>query len=518
MASFGLSEELSCSICLDIYTNPVMLTCGHNFCEVCISIVWIRQKVSGIYSCPECRAEFKTRPMLQKNLKLCNIVEHYRSTQENPAKTKIFCTYCAPSLAPANKTCLRCEASFCELHLKNHSKSTSHTLIEPCKPPEDRKCPVHNELIKYFCVRDSSLLCTSCTMDWKHKDHETELLNEASEKEKTRLKEFIPQLSSKTDAAEKKFWSLEKDRNDFHQKSVGLKGRVTSLFGDIRTELNELENKVLAEITKQEICISASYSEAIQKLDKQIQDMYRKKRHIEEVCKITDPLMFLKHGAIKTDFEQESPFYAKNLNVELISVTLMRALCKLSDVILEGKKQFEFNLGDSTDLILNVNTANNYIALSPDLKKATDTDQEKSRPHRPERFITPQVLSTKRITSGKHYWEIQTSDYGDWRVGVTYNNVKRKGDNSLIGSNPKSWCLRWCEEELTADEDDELYEVTNSVSSPDIGIYLDYDDEVLSFYELFDSVQHLYTFYCYFNKPLYAGFYLNDEAWIKIGK
>ncbi|XP_073521982.1 E3 ubiquitin/ISG15 ligase TRIM25-like [Phyllobates terribilis] len=518
MASSVLSEELSCSICLNIYTNPVMLTCGHNFCEVCITNVWIRQKVSGIYSCPECRAEFKTRPMLQKNLKLCNIVEHYRSTHENPAETKIFCTYCAPSLAPAIKTCLRCEASFCELHLKNHSKSTSHTLIEPYNSPEDRKCPVHNEVIKYFCVRDSSLLCTSCTMDWKHKDHETELLNEASEKAKTRLKEFIPQLSSKTDAAEKKFWSLEKDRNDFQQKTVGLKERVTSLFGDIRTEVNELENKVLAEITKQEICISASYSEAIQKLDKQIQDMYRKKRHIEEVCKITDPLMFLKHGAIKTDFEQESPFYAKNLNVELISVTLMRALCKLSDVILEGKKKYEFNLGDSKDLILNVNTANNYIALSHDLKKATDTDQEKSRPHHPERFITQQVLSTKRITSGKHYWEIQTSDYGDWTVGVTYNNVKRKGDNSLIGSNPKSWCLKWSEEELTADHDDESDEVNNSVSSPDIGIYLDYDDGVLSFYELSDSVQHLYTFYSDFNKPLYAGFYLNDKAWIKIAK
>ncbi|XP_077152017.1 E3 ubiquitin/ISG15 ligase TRIM25-like isoform X2 [Ranitomeya variabilis] len=518
MASSGLSEELSCSICLNIYTNPVILNCGHNFCEVCITILWIRQKVSGVYSCPECRAEFETRPILQKNLKLCNIVEHYRSTQENTSDTKIFCTYCAPSLGPAIKTCLRCEASFCELHLKNHSKSTSHTLIEPYNSPEDRKCPVHNELLKYFCVRDSSLLCTSCTMNWKHKDHETELLNEASEKEKMRLKAFIPELSSKTDAAEKKFWSLEKDRNDFQQKSVGLKKRVTCLFGDIRTELNDLENIVLAEITKQEICISASYSEFIQKLDKQIQDMYRKKHHIEEVCKITDPLMFLKQDAIKTDFEQESPFYVGNLNMELITVTLMSALYKLSEVILKGKKKYDFNLGDSADLILNVNTANNYIALSHDLKTATDTDQEKSRPHHPERFFTQQVLSTKKITSGIHYWEIQTSDYGDWRVGVTYNNVKRKGDNSLIGANSKSWCLRWCEEELTADEDDVSYGVNSSLPSPDIGIYLDYDFGVLSFYELSDSVKHLYTFYSDFHKPLYAGFYLNDDAWIKIAK
>ncbi|XP_073418509.1 E3 ubiquitin/ISG15 ligase TRIM25-like [Dendrobates tinctorius] len=517
MASSGLSEELNCSICLNIYTNPVMLNCGHNFCELCISILWIRQKVSGIYSCPECRAEFKTRPVLQKNLNLCNTVERYRSTQENPADTKIFCTYCASSLVPAIKTCLRCEASFCELHLKNHSKSTNHTLIEPSNTPEDRKCPVHNELLKYFCVQDSSLMCTSCTMNWKHKDHETELLNEASEKEKMRLKEFIPELSSKMDEAEKKFWSLEKNRNSFQQESVGLKKRVTSLFGDIRTALNALENIVLSEITKQEICISTCYSEYIQKLDERIQDMYCKKHHIEEVCKITDPLIFLKQDAIKTDFEQESPFYAKCFNMQLITVTLMSALNKLSEVILERKKKYEFNLEDSTDLILNVNTANHYIALSDDLKKATDTNQDKSRPHHPERFITQQVLCTKKITSGIHYWEIQTSDYGDWRVGVTYNNVKRKGDNSLIGANPESWFLKWFEEQLTADEDDESFDVNSSVPSPDIGIYLDYDYGVLSFYELSDSVKHLYTFLSDFHRPLYAGFYLN-EAWIKIAK
>ncbi|KAM4044751.1 E3 ubiquitin/ISG15 ligase TRIM25-like [Anomaloglossus baeobatrachus] len=518
MALSGLSAELSCSICLSIYTNPVMLTCSHNFCDVCITNVWISQRSSGIYSCPECRAEYKARAVLQKNLKLCNIVEHYRSTQEKPEKTEIFCTYCVPSIVPAVKTCLRCEASFCEIHVKNHSKSTSHTLIEPYNSPEVRKCPIHNELLKYFCARDFSLLCTSCTMDWKHKDHKTELMNEASEKEKTRLKEFIQQLSSNTEAAEKKFWSLEEDRNNFQHKSFGLKERVTSLFGDIRSELNDLENKVIAEITKQETRISASYSTYTQKLDKQIQDMHKKKRHIEEACEITDPLVFLKQGAIKTDLEQVSPFCAENLNTELITVTLMSALYKLSEVILEGKKKYDFNLEDSTDMILNVNTANNYIALSHDLKKATDTDKEKSRPHHPERFITQQVLSTKRIKSGKHYWEMKTSDFGEWSVGVTYNNVKRKGDNALIGANPKSWCLTWSDEELTADHDDESFDVNSSVSRPDIGIYLDYDGGVLSFYELSDSLQHLYTFWADFTKPLYAGFYLHDEAWIKIAK
>ncbi|XP_044140986.1 E3 ubiquitin/ISG15 ligase TRIM25-like [Bufo gargarizans] len=514
MASSDLSGELSCSICLGIYTNPVMLTCGHNFCEDCIANTWVKLRRSGNYSCPECRAEFETRPVLQKNLKLCNIVEHYRSSQKNTEVPEIFCTYCVSSLLPAVKTCLRCEASFCELHLKNHSKSTNHTLVEPLNTLEERKCPVHNEFIQYFCVRDSSLLCTSCTMSWKHKGHETELLSEASAKVKVRLTEFTKRLSSKTDMEEKSLWGLEEDRNNLQKQVADLKERVTNIFGDIRTELNDLENKVLEEITSQETRISVSYSEQIQRLDKQIHEMYKKKRHIEEVCKITDPLMFLKQSAINTDFEQESPFNAEDLNKELINVTLMRALYKLSHIIKEQKAKYD--LGDSSDMTLNINTANNYIGLSYDLKKATDTDKEKSRSNHSDRFTTQQVLSSKRITSGKHYWEIQTSDYGAWSVGVTYNNVKRKGDCSLIGSNPKSWCLTWIDEELTADHDDESYDVDASVPRPDIGIYLDYDGGVISFYELSDSFQHLYTFLTNFTKPLYAGFYLDDKAWIKI--
>lgn len=33
-----LQEEATCSICLDYFTDPVMTTCGHNFCRECIQL------------------------------------------------------------------------------------------------------------------------------------------------------------------------------------------------------------------------------------------------------------------------------------------------------------------------------------------------------------------------------------------------------------------------------------------------------------------------------------------------
>uniref|UniRef100_A0A8C6WGU4 RING-type domain-containing protein n=1 Tax=Neogobius melanostomus TaxID=47308 RepID=A0A8C6WGU4_9GOBI len=55
MASPGnLSEEqVHCSICLDVFTNPVSIPCGHNFCQSCILGYW---KTSPLYQCPCARS------------------------------------------------------------------------------------------------------------------------------------------------------------------------------------------------------------------------------------------------------------------------------------------------------------------------------------------------------------------------------------------------------------------------------------------------------------------------------
>uniref|UniRef100_A0A8C5Q4T1 RING-type domain-containing protein n=1 Tax=Leptobrachium leishanense TaxID=445787 RepID=A0A8C5Q4T1_9ANUR len=80
MASADLRDELTCSICLNIYTDPVTLPCGHSFCRTCIGDVLDTQEGSGAYKCPECRAESQERPALVKNRKLRNIAENIQST------------------------------------------------------------------------------------------------------------------------------------------------------------------------------------------------------------------------------------------------------------------------------------------------------------------------------------------------------------------------------------------------------------------------------------------------------
>uniref|UniRef100_A0A8C5MIV3 Uncharacterized protein n=1 Tax=Leptobrachium leishanense TaxID=445787 RepID=A0A8C5MIV3_9ANUR len=64
--------ELTCPICTDIYTDPVTLMCGHNYCQICITRTWDNQE-EGESSCPECIKRYRVRPELKRNLRLRNI-------------------------------------------------------------------------------------------------------------------------------------------------------------------------------------------------------------------------------------------------------------------------------------------------------------------------------------------------------------------------------------------------------------------------------------------------------------
>ncbi|XP_032898973.1 nuclear factor 7, brain-like [Amblyraja radiata] len=52
MESETFAEELLCAVCLDFFTDPVTLQCGHTFCRPCVTRCWERQRTG---SCPVCR-------------------------------------------------------------------------------------------------------------------------------------------------------------------------------------------------------------------------------------------------------------------------------------------------------------------------------------------------------------------------------------------------------------------------------------------------------------------------------
>ncbi|KAM4632519.1 E3 ubiquitin/ISG15 ligase TRIM25-like [Discoglossus pictus] len=509
MASADLIEELNCSICLSIYTDPVMLSCGHNFCQGCIGDVLDTQKGFGVYTCPECRAEYQERPVPQRNLKLCNIAEHFLSTQLDQVEAGICCTYCVHSFVPASKTCLMCEASLCDTHLRVHSKSEDHVLIEPTIYITNRKCSVHTELLKYYCYEDAVCVCASCGLFGEHKGHHVELLNLASEKNKEKLRDVMVNLTSNKEEIKKRVQSLQVQMRKVQDKSHSIIEMVTVLFRDIREQLEVQEKRVLGEITRQSKQHLLKVSDLIQRLEIQKDELSRKMCLIEELCSMTDPINILQGGeydqfiGIKGGYRDSNELSGLNeLDDVLISLTLRKAL---TDIVADVLVKRGFYVHEASDMLLDVNTAEKYVALSDDLKTASYSRTNKLRPNQSDRFIScSQVLSTKTIYSGQHYWEVDVKASGVWGVGMTYPRIEKKGKQSLIGMNNKSWCLANQVNYYLAVHDSRETQLTTKSSCKRFGIYLDYEAGRLSFYQLCDPIRHLHTFTAIFTEPLHA--------------
>ncbi|XP_051258397.1 nuclear factor 7, ovary isoform X1 [Dicentrarchus labrax] len=88
MATTGnLSEEqVHCSICLDVFTNPVSIPCGHNFCQSCILGYW---KTSPLYQCPMCKKSFHKRPDISINTVLREIAEQFKEIRVRSVEGKV---------------------------------------------------------------------------------------------------------------------------------------------------------------------------------------------------------------------------------------------------------------------------------------------------------------------------------------------------------------------------------------------------------------------------------------------
>uniref|UniRef100_A0A3Q0RT36 RING-type domain-containing protein n=1 Tax=Amphilophus citrinellus TaxID=61819 RepID=A0A3Q0RT36_AMPCI len=200
-SSFLSEDQLQCSICLDVFTEPVSIPCGHNFCKACLTKHW---DSNNRCQCPLCNEKFN------KGLKLCvntgfrDVVENFKTRHvisDNNAPVKpgqVPCDCCPGNKYRASKTCLVCLASFCETHLEPHKQVAAlkrHKLTDPVHNLEDKICKKHNRILEFFCRTEQTRVCTLCT---EHNAHDTVPLEEEYVDKKAQMgKEKVPEMKQK---------------------------------------------------------------------------------------------------------------------------------------------------------------------------------------------------------------------------------------------------------------------------------------------------------------------------------
>uniref|UniRef100_A0A8C4T896 Uncharacterized protein n=1 Tax=Erpetoichthys calabaricus TaxID=27687 RepID=A0A8C4T896_ERPCA len=173
---------VTCSICLDAFTQLVTIPCGHNCCTRCINHCW---KETDTYECPVCKSTYSNKlefqiSQLQNETTQRPVNGQAGGPREDDADSdEPLCDCCTEGKVRAINSCLVCVASYCEYHIKPHREVPAlrrHQLVSPIRNLEDRICPAHQKIKNLFCKSDDIFICGLC----HEKDHRSHVVSSAA--------------------------------------------------------------------------------------------------------------------------------------------------------------------------------------------------------------------------------------------------------------------------------------------------------------------------------------------------
>ncbi|KAK0145087.1 E3 ubiquitin-protein ligase TRIM39 [Merluccius polli] len=514
MASANTSwseDNFSCSICLDVFNSPVSTRCGHNFCRACITKFWDDQVQ---YKCPVCNELFHTRPDLRVNTLLSEMADQFRRSirvKELPCvePAEVPCDVCTGTQLKAVKSCLVCLISYCHTHLEPHQRVAvlkKHQLVEPMDRLEDRLCKKHNQLLELFCQTDQVCVCQLCT-DGDHKSHPVVRLKEEYEVKTAQLGKIESEVQQMIQERQRKI----KEINDTVDRSKADADRqiadgvqvLTALMSSIekwRDDFNQTVKEKLKSTEKQAEGL-------IKELEQEIEDLTNRRSEVKQLSHTEDHLHFLQtfrslknppHTRDWTAVEVRPPLYIGSLrrSLDQLEETLNMERNKLRAAELKMVQQYE------VDVTLDPDTVHPNLILSKDGKQVRDGGVEKNLPGNRKRFtLHIYVLARQSFSSGRFYFEVQVKNKTAWRLGVARESIGRRG-NLIVTPEKGYWNIYFSNDQLVFNDNPDVH-LPLRAELQKVGVFVDYDEGLVSFYDV-EARVHIYSATgCTFREPLY---------------
>ncbi|CAL8395338.1 unnamed protein product [Arctogadus glacialis] len=514
MASANTSwpeENFSCSICLDVFSSPVSTPCGHNFCRTCITKFWDGQVK---YKCPVCNELFNTRPDLRVNILFSEMVDRFGTSlrvKEQPCvePAEVPCDVCTGTQLKAVKSCLMCLTSYCQTHLEPHHRVAGlkkHRLVEPMDRLDDRMCKEHDRLLELFCKTEQVCVCLLCTVT-DHKSHPVVPLKEEYEVKTAQLGKIEAEVKQLIQERQKNIQDIKdtvkRSKADADREIADGVQVLTALMRRIekcQDDLNQMVKEKLKSTEKQA-------EDLIKELEQEIEDLTNRSSEVKQLSHTEDHLHFLQaFRSLKdppptrdwTTVEVRPPSYVGTLrrSLDQLEETLNMEMKKLRDAELKRVQQYE------VDVTLDPDTAHPWFILSEDGKQVHDGGVWKILPDNPKRFTGYVcVLTRQSFSSGRFYFEVQVKDKTLWWLGVVRESIDRKG---LLRWTPETgyWTLLYYKDGLVFSDKPSVH-LPLRAELQKVGVFVDYDEGLVSFYDV-EARVHLYSATgCTFSEPLY---------------
>ena len=259
-----LSDQLSCSVCLEEYRRPRVLPCLHVFCEACLEKLAVAQGGRLSAPCPNCRQPAQLPRGGVASLPSAFYIQHLFEVKDALEKVrdpkKAQCDKCGEG--EAQGFCRDCGQFICQLCLDMHRKwrelqsheissfnevqETASKMVTPKKVTT--LCPKHpTEPIKIYCEKCDELICRDCTVK-THRDHSYDLIPDAFPKHRDTIIASLEPVKTLLASVVETIKNLEARSKRVERRGKKTKDKVDAEIERLHTILEARRRELHSEV------------------------------------------------------------------------------------------------------------------------------------------------------------------------------------------------------------------------------------------------------------------------------
>ena len=262
-----LKHHVTCSICLDTFTEPKTIACLHTFCCECLKKHALTSQRNGKFRCPECQAEVAV-PEANRFDKLPTSFHHNSllsvlAVRQSGDGSEISCGICKKKSAEISY-CFECAKFLCSdcenAHELFRNAAFEGHKVTPVKKfqPQDYEALLkrqancsqkyhERELMRFFCIECQTCVCQICIAT-NHKTHEVEPLDKAADDEKSNILARTESITEKSKVCSDAIHENEETECQLEANIASAKLKVSQAADQLVAKIREREREDIAAI------------------------------------------------------------------------------------------------------------------------------------------------------------------------------------------------------------------------------------------------------------------------------
>ena len=398
----NLYEEVSCSVCLNTFSDPKQLPCLHSFCLRCLKNILRTSGHHDIIKCPDCRRECEVPESgnLEKfptNFRINSLLDVLAIKECDTSGVK--CGNCEERSAQSSY-CFHCCAFWCDECLSAHNiiRANKEHRVLALKDFEDQDisevlkrsvfCPKsghEKRELEFFCKICKAAICNACALI-DHDGHAKTLLEEAANERRVELKSSIETEKERLQAMKRKITNFDEKVLKIQENAAYVERGVQQFADEMKSVIEAKKKEMIEEVKKQakkslqclevrmseneremkttetalemaETLLKQSPDAEIMRPNKVI-DQILKQKLDEQVDELNGPASSSCESFLGYDFVKNQKFFESMNNENIGTFKYFPTMTRPRQSCVSGKGISEFCLGLDADFVVTTKNGN----------------------------------------------------------------------------------------------------------------------------------------------------------------